>query len=123
MMIKKVLYLFAGILLLTSCYSSPNQEVGSTPDNIIERDQLVLIITDVEIAESSLRQKQNVGHEIKNIKETYYHSIFSKHAVTKEQYDSSMAYYKRDPEVMDKIYEDVITKLSMMQSEIQLEEE
>lgn len=120
---RNILYLFAAILLLTSCYSAPEQETAPPPENLIDRDELVLILADVEIAESALRQKQNVGHEIKNIKETYYHSIFSKYNVSREQFDSSMIYYKQDPEVMDKIYEDVITKLSVMESEIQLEEE
>lgn len=122
-MMRNILYLIVPIILLTSCYTAPKKELDPAPVNLIDRDQLVLIIVDVEIAESALRQKQNVGHEIKNIKESYYYSIFTKYEVTREQFDSSMTYYKQDPEVMDKIYEDVITKLSVMESEIQLEEE
>lgn len=120
---RNILYLFTAFLLLTACYTAPENETAPAPENLIDRDKLVLIIADVEITESALRQKQNVGHEIKNIKETYYHSIFSKYNISREQFDSSMTYYKQDPEVMDKIYEDVITRLSMMESEIQLEEE
>ena len=34
-----------------------------------------------------------------------------------------MAWYKQEPEMTDKIYEEVITRLSVIESEIQMEEE
>lgn len=106
---------------MSSCYNTHNDNDNSKPDNLIEQDKLVLILTDVEIAESALRQNQNVGHEIGETKEAYYNAIFKKHEVSKEQFDSSMVYYRKNFEVMDEIYEEVITQLSLMQSEAQLE--
>lgn len=91
------------------------------PSNLIAYDEIVLILADIEIAESALRQKQNAGAEIGEIQEAYYHSIFKKHDVSRVQYDSSMLFYRQDPETMDRIYEDVISRLSVIESEIQME--
>jgi len=118
---KKILFLFISLLLLVSCYTTENKIKHSSPSNLIEEETMVLILADVEIAESALRQMQNTNQEIGTRQETYYYSIFSKYDVSREQFDSSMAYYKKEPEMMDRIYEEVITRLSVIESEIQME--
>ncbi len=78
-------------------------------------------MADVEIAEAALRQKENRGHEIAETREAYYYAIFTSYEVSKEQFDSSMAYYRQDMEAINEIYEEVITRLSVIESEIQHE--
>jgi len=116
---KKLFFLFAALLWLSSCYSTHEEDKISAPVNLIEKENIILIIADIEIAESALRQKQNFGHETDYLKESYYHAIFTEHEVTRAQYDSSMAYYRQDLEAMDEIYEEVITRLSVIESEVQ----
>ncbi|RLD55738.1 MAG: hypothetical protein DRJ05_12460, partial [Bacteroidetes bacterium] len=41
--------------------------------------------------------------------------------ISREQFESSMGFYQSDLEVMDEIYADVITKLSIMKSEMEKE--
>jgi hypothetical protein len=106
-MIKKLLYLITGIIILSSCYSTHDEHKRLEPDNLIDREKMVLILADVEIAESALRQKQNVDQEIGGTREVYFHTIFKTHDISRAQYDSSLLYYKQDPKTMDKIYEDV----------------
>jgi len=110
-------------LLMAGCYHTYKDHAYHTQDGIIHRDTMVVVLADVEIAESALREMQNVGKETGELKEAYYHSIFRKHGISKEQFDSSLLYYRKDPSVMDKIYEDVITRLSKMESEVKLEGE
>ena len=118
---KKFQYLVVGLLMLSSCYNTHNSSEFPEPDRLIGQDKLVLILVDVEITESALRQKQTTGHELGNAREAYYNAIFKQHEVCKEQFDSSMLFYKQNLEVMDDIYEEVITRLSLMESEAQLE--
>lgn len=118
---KNLTGLLAGILLLSSCYDQYNDSMAVKPENLIYRDTIVLILADIEIAESALRHKQNYGMEIKNKAEAYFNEIFKRYKVSKEQFDSSMTYYKEDVDVINEIYEDVITRLSLMQSEVQME--
>ncbi|HDR67602.1 MAG TPA: DUF4296 domain-containing protein [Bacteroidaceae bacterium] len=44
--------------------------------------------------------------------------IFEKYHVTKEQFDSTMAEYTRYPDLLDKVYDEVIMKLNVMIDEI-----
>lgn len=118
---RNILLLMMGLLLLSSCYSTHDNEILPPPKSLIDQEKVVMILADIEIAESALRQKQNHGHEIGNTKEIYYRTIFNEYEVTREQFDSSMTFYKQDLDVIDKIYEEVITRLSVMESEIELE--
>ena len=120
---KNIIFLFASFLLLASCYTTESKSKRTEPSNLIEQDTMVLLIADIEIAESVLRQKQNTNQQIGSTDEAYYHTIFSKYDVSRGQFDSSMAWYKQEPEMTDKIYEEVITRLSVIESEIQMEEE
>ena len=110
-------------LLMAGCYNTYTDQADETPGGIIHRDTMVLVLAEVEIAESALREMQNVGKETGELKEAYYHNIFRRHGISREQFDSSLLYYRSDPAVMDKIYEDVITRLSKMESEVKLEGE
>lgn len=118
---KNLLSLLAALLLLSSCYHEYAPPEVAMPEKLIGHDTMVLIIVDVEIAEAALRHKQNFGYEIDDKNEYYFHSIFEKYGISKGQFDSSLAYYKTDLEVMNDIYEDVITKLSLIQSEAEME--
>lgn len=120
-MTKKLIYLIAGIIIMSSCYSTHDDIKKPKPENLIVREKMILILADVEIVESTLRQKQNTGQEIGSLREVYYHTVFKNHEVSKELFDSSLLYYKQDAVTMDEIYEDVITRLSLMESEAQME--
>ncbi|NQT76823.1 MAG: DUF4296 domain-containing protein [Bacteroidetes bacterium] len=121
MNMKKAGFLFILILLLSSCYNTHDGNKIPKPDNLIGKDKLVLVIADMEIAESTIREKQNLGQEIDGLQERFYLAIFQKHEITKEQFENSMAYYKQDLDELNDIYEEVITRLSMMESEVQHE--
>ena len=115
---KKSLILYAIIFILVGCYPTHEEEKPLPPDDLIEVEKMVNIIVEVEIAESAIRQKQNYGHEINNAAEEYYTAIFNKYEITKDQFSRSLAYYKKDLEAIDAIYEQVITRLSVIESEV-----
>jgi hypothetical protein len=118
---RNLLILIPILILLGGCYPTHEENDTVPPDDLIEVEKMVNIIAEVEIAESALRQKQNYGHEINRLKEEYYTAIFNKYEVTKDQFDRSLAFYKKDLETIDAIYEQVITRLSVIESEVQHE--
>jgi hypothetical protein len=120
--IKYMLGLVVSIFILSSCYNEYDESLGKKPENLIPRDTIVLILADMEITESVLRQQNNYGIDAGDKTEAYYNMVFTKYHTSKSQFDSSLAYYKGDVEVMNQIYEDVITRLSLLQSEVQMEE-
>ena len=119
---KNFLFILSAILLLSACYTTHEDKISDPPEDLIGIEQIVMILADMEITEAALRQKQNYGHEIDKVKEEYYYTIFTKYEVSREQFDQSLAWYKEDLKTIDKIYEDVITRLSVIESEVQLQD-
>lgn len=118
---KNLILLIIGLMMLSSCYTAHENEKQPPPQNLIDKDKIVLILADIELAESALRQKLNHGYEVKEVKEAYYRSIFSEYEISREQFDSSMTFYKQDLDELNLIYEEVITRLSVIESEVELE--
>lgn len=118
---KKILFLIFATLLLTSCYTSHEKTLLAKPDDLIIRDSLINLLAEIELIESAIRDKQNLGHEIDDLNEAFYATVFKKYNVSKEQFNRSMDYYKQDLNEMNDIYEDVITRLSVIESEVQHE--
>ncbi len=103
-MFKKIIfYCFAAFIFCISCANK--QE----PDFLLPEKQMVEILTDCYLVESSVRQEGTPlkVDEMKN----YYQEVFKKHGVTEEQFNKSYDYYCHDLEKADKIYEKVLEKL------------
>jgi hypothetical protein len=117
----KVFLLLTGLFLFASCYQTYDNERIREPEGLIPKEEMVLILADIEVAESALREKQNLGHEIEGTDEVFYTYVFSKHGVSKEQFDQSLNYYKSDLKALEEIYEAVVNRLSLIESEVSLE--
>jgi len=101
------------ILLFLSC----NQRKEEIP-NILNREQMVNILTDIQILEAKLNfEKKTVG-EFERTTKKHYEAIFSKYNIRKEQFEESLFYYEQNIEELDNIYSDVIIKLNKIQSEV-----
>ena len=116
-----VYLLLTGLFLLASCYQTYDTERAREPEGLIPKEEMVLILADIELAESALREKQNLGHETEGTAEGFYTHVFSKYGVSKEQFDNSLDYYKSDLKTFEEIYEAVVNRLSVMESEVSLE--
>jgi hypothetical protein len=92
------------------------------PEDLIPRDEMVDVIVDMHLYDAIIWKKQK--NKIKKIqfdKFFLYESILEKYHISREQFESSMSYYQSDLEVLDEIYADVITKLSILKSETEKE--
>jgi hypothetical protein len=96
---------------------------GTKKKYLIPEKTMVPLLVDMHIADAigldyTLGQKQ-----LKIDSAALYGWIFEKHGVTKMQFDSSISYYARHPDRLNKIYEKVISSLSKLESEIKEAEE
>ncbi len=79
---------------------------------------MVNIIVDIRVMDAIIVVKQRRGeHSQTDLKYYLNNSIMSKYNITRQQFDSSFYYYETDLKVLDGIYADAITKLSLMKSE------
>jgi len=106
-------------LLLTGCYNNQSTEVDiPEEDPPIGFDTMSDILVDMHLAQSSIKQMQVKRKDIEGRAELYHSLIFKKYGVSKEDFELSMEYYNYRSDELKLLYEEVITKLSLMDSEI-----
>lgn len=102
------LILLAG---LTGCGDSGNHPesvtIGNT-DSILSENRMVVLMTDVHVAEAALTIAQNQGRETRELSRGLYNGIFRKHGITRADYDRSLRYYNQHPQRFTKMYARVI---------------
>lgn len=89
----------------------------SGPDSsVLTEEKMVDVATDIHLVEAGIKFIRRT--EPVDDAQVYkaFDSVFRKNNITKEQYEQSMDYYQSHPEKLDKIYTEVITRLSTMQN-------
>ena len=95
-----------------------NQIKIDKPSPFVERDEIVDLIVDLELAEAAIKRMASYGESTAKTTSFYYDYMFEKWGITFEQYNDIINYYSQDPVEMENIYADVISKLSEMQSKV-----
>ena len=117
-MIAKFKYhLFLGLAFLTACAPEAPKKTADVPDWVISEDKMIAILTDVHIIEGARIGKKVLGDTLYAL--DHYMKLWDKHHIRESQYDSSFRFYSRNAEKMDVLYEQVLTNLSTMSSEIE----
>lgn len=95
------------VLLLTCCLTACQVK---RPDYVLQDDRMEEVLYDYHIAKA-------MGEEVpynENYKRVLYiESVFKKHGITQADFDSSMVWFARNPEVLAKIYEKVNLRLKV----------
>lgn len=105
------------LFLLTACKTDRSIDTDPLPPNLIASDSLVKILVDVHLIEASLKTKHTKKPDNERFTNIYYDQLFKKYGITREQLNQSLDYYQRHAETFDKIYEQVITELSKLESQ------
>ncbi len=88
------------------------------PAKLLNRQQMAAVISDIQLAESAVTQK-NLHPDTSNMTQAgYYDFIYKKHAVNKEDFEGSYHYYLSTPDEMDSIYTVVLEILHRKESEL-----
>lgn len=95
-----------------------NQVKTDKPTPFIERNEIVDLIVDLELAEAAIKRMASYGESTAKTSSYYYDYMFERWGITFDEYNAIIDYYSQDPIEMEKIYSDVISKLSEMQSKV-----
>lgn len=98
--------------LLPAC----SKIIEEIPPGVIEEEKMVEIFTDIRLAEGEYRILSQNGYSGTDYIDSCYQVIYKMHQVENWQVDSSMSYYSRKPEVLQKIFKkaaDNITDLGL----------
>ncbi|WP_165784687.1 DUF4296 domain-containing protein [Solitalea longa] len=104
------------LILLVFAGCSTNDK----PANLIPQDKMRYLLTDMHLIES--RSYRIVKDDsAKRVTKASYLFVLKKYKVDTAQFRSSMEYYLKHPDVMDKMYEQMIDSLSKRQSKLSAE--
>lgn len=106
--------LLLAITVLLCCKPAQKTEL---PPFVLDSETIERVLTDVHLTESVLVRKQSQGLLAFDLSEIYYDSLFAKHKISRQQFDSTIAYYSRNPVELEVIYTNIIIKLSKIESE------
>ncbi|MGK0406437.1 MAG: hypothetical protein ACJAZH_000249 [Roseivirga sp.] len=110
-------YLGFCLLIFSACSPQAPQKTADLPEWIIPEDIMMAVLTDVHIIEGARIGKTVLGDSLWTI--DHYDKLWEKYHISETLYDSSFRFYSRNPEKMDQLYEQVLTNLSTMSSELE----
>lgn len=96
--------------LFSGC--SQNEKINK---DVISKDSLISVIVDMHLGDAILMEPSFQAKQMVINKPEYYSAILQKHSLTKENFQKSLDYYSQDPEGFEKIYDNVIEKLTQLQ--------
>ena len=115
--------LFSGNIIFCFCisgilifFSGCSKKSADIPKNILTKEELVPVLVDIHLAQAYTGMNQLTDSSRVTMYD-YAAYIFNAHHITKQKYDSAMAFYTFHPDLLNEIYQDVINELSKKQSE------
>lgn len=105
------------VLIISGCQLNNQRQKPLVTMDIISGDSMAMILTDIQIAESAIKRKQNRGQNDTEYTNWYYHGIFEKYHIDKTRFDSSLWFYHGNPQLNNKIMQQVINNLQLMQAQ------
>ena len=82
------------------------------PSDVLPRDRFTAVLCDLQLVEARINHELVVEPIGTIPTERYSEEVFERHAVSKEEFRTSMAYYGGRHEEMVAIYEEVIAELT-----------
>ena len=105
------------IILSISLGSCSGRKNKLDKKNLIPEKELISILTDIHLADGllALPRINSWASSLDSI--TSYYQVIEKHGYTKEIMDKTMKYYfLKEPKKLNKIYDQVLGRLSAMES-------
>lgn len=93
------------VLFLLACIAACSMD---RPDYVLSDKQMEDLLYDYHFARV-LGENENASQRYKTT--IYYLSAFEKHHTTEEQFDSTLAWYSKNPEAFNKVYQKVIKRI------------
>ena len=109
---KKILIL----LIVFSLFSCKKQQ---TPDYVIPFNNMVDIIVEIHITDGLLTSSKVRRELIKLDTTNYYDAILNKYNYKRQDFDTSLYYYTKNIDQYDLIYDEVLNRLSEIESKLE----
>ena len=98
------------VILFASCKRDPK------PSNALSEKAFINVLVDVHLAEAMFQERTRIGMDSLQSRSVYL-SALKKNSVTEEQMLDTTLYYSRHPRDYDKIFTEVLSKISVLMEE------
>jgi len=113
----KTVILLVGIIMLAGC------KHYNLPKGFPDVEEMSDILTDLQIAESSLSHLPGINLPKNNNQQGYYKYVLDKYGYTTADFDSIRKWYVQHPELYVKVYDRVLIKLSEKEANAKVQAE
>ncbi|MDD3078677.1 MAG: DUF4296 domain-containing protein [Paludibacter sp.] len=97
------------IIFMSACNRRPN--------GVLSKREMVEFLTDLHKLDGTLFvAEMGSANDRENI--YYYNAILKKHGITKDQFDSSLVWYSKDPKRFGYMYDDVLANLNKLNEDV-----
>lgn len=92
-----------------------------TPEGIIPKEKMIEIIVDIHIADGMFTDNNVRTLFAKKDSTNYYNTIFENHGFSRKDFDTSVYYYSHNINEYNKIYIEVLNRLSERETRVKEE--
>ena len=89
------------------------------PSVILTKNQIIAIMTDVQLIEAALIRKRELGQNITDLKPIWYDQVFKHHRISNSIFVENLTYYNQNLDEMEKILDEVLVNLSKIQADLE----
>jgi len=114
MVFSRNLFLTSVIIFIIALGCSEKSE-----KKVIPQKDFIPILVDIHLMDAMLANSDFMDKLAKKDSTDYYKTLINQHGYTKTQFDSSITYYSNDLKKFDKIYQEVLARLSKMETKVQ----
>ena len=82
------------------------------PSRLLTEQEMISIMTDVQILEADMNLKKSKGKMIGDMPKEYYSQLFEHYGITDSIFEENMRYYTHDPATMERIMDSVTERLT-----------
>jgi hypothetical protein len=116
MQAKQIISALLSALLIAGTFSCSKPKTV-IPSDVLTEKEMIPVLVDVHIAQAATSMFDS-NDSVKYKMDEMLPYILSIHHVDKPRYDSSISFYTRHPEIMQRMYDEVINELSKKQGEV-----
>lgn len=107
------MFLMAVVMWVAGC-RNPAKE--APPPGVMSKEAFTDLLFDLHLADGWFALRRAQGDDPKVLAYRLYDSVFALHQVSRKQFEHSMEWYAARPQVLDKIYDELIHRVNTLQA-------
>ena len=113
---KFLFFLLPLSVLLLYCCGAGETEI---PPGVLQKEQMIDLLVEMHKADAAKQADHSMYPDTAGLDTVNYELVFAAKNIQRAVFDSSMKFYSSHPELFDKVYDEVIMRLNLDQTELQ----